>query len=134
MNKRVGLWLDRKKAVIVSIANNIEAKRIITSDMEHHVLHSAVVPGDGQPENARDTRFWNRLGEYYDKIIVHIRDATEIRIFGPAEAKFELQKRLEGEGLAGYILSIEEVGKLSDLQIAIKVQQYFPARSRFDIP
>src|SRR5215213_7433432 len=35
IHKRVGLWLDRKKAVIVSIANNIEARRIITSDMEH---------------------------------------------------------------------------------------------------
>lgn len=133
MDKRVGLWLDRKKAVIVSIANNIEAKRIITSDMEHYVLHSTVVPGDGAPENARDTRFWNRLGEYYDNIVAHIRDATEIRIFGPAEAKFELQKRLEGEGLSGYVLSLEEVGTLSDLQIAIKVQNYFPTRSRFDI-
>jgi hypothetical protein len=40
MNKRVGLWLDRNKAVIVSIANNIEAKSIITSDMEHYVLYS----------------------------------------------------------------------------------------------
>ena len=133
MDKRVGLWLDRKKAVIVSIANNIEAKRIITSDMEHYVLHSTVVPGDGAPENARDTRFWNRLGEYYDNIVAHIRDAKEIRIFGPAEAKFELQKRLEGEGLSGYVLSLEEVGTLSDLQIAIKVQNYFPTRSRFDI-
>jgi len=38
MNKRVGLWLDRKKAVIVSLANNIEARSIITSDMENYVL------------------------------------------------------------------------------------------------
>lgn len=133
MDKRVGLWLDRKKAVIVSIANNIEAKRIITSDMEHYVLHSTVVPGDGAPENVRDRRFWNHLGEYYDKIIAHIQDAAEIQIFGPAEAKFELLKRLESEGLSGHILSLEEVGKLSDRQIATKVQQYFPARSRFDL-
>ena len=47
MNKKVGLWLDRNKAVIVSIDNNIEAKRIITSDMEHYVLYSTTVPGDG---------------------------------------------------------------------------------------
>ncbi len=133
MKKRVGMWLDRNKAVIVSIADNIEAKRIITSDMEHYVLHSTVVPGDGAPENIRDRRFWNHLGEYYDKIVTHIRDAAEIRIFGPAEAKFELQKRLEGEGLSGHIVSIEEVGKLSDPQIAAKVQKYFPARSRFDL-
>lgn len=133
MHKRVGLWLDRNKAVIVSIANNIEARRIITSDMEHYVLYSTVVPGDGSPENPRDRRFWNHLGEYYAKIIEHIRDATEIQIFGPEEAKFDLQKLLEAEGLAEHIVSVEEVGKMTDLQIGIKVQRRFPLRSRFDL-
>jgi hypothetical protein len=133
MNKRVGLWLDRNKAVIVSIANNIEAKSIITSDMEHYVLHSSVVPGDGSPEDIRDRRFWNHLGEYYDKIIAHIRDAAEIQIFGPEQAKHELQNHLENEGLAGHIVSVEGAGKLSDLQIAAKVQKRFPLRSRFQL-
>ena len=133
MKKRVGLWLDRNKAVIVSIANNIEAKRIITSDMEHYVLYSTVVPGDGSPEEIRDRRFWNHLGEYYDKILAHLRDATEIQIFGPEVAKYELQKHLESEGLAGNIVSLEEADKLTDLQIATKVQKRFPLRSRFDL-
>ena len=133
MNKKVGLWIDRNKAVIVSIANNIEAKRIITSDMEHYVLYSTTVPGDGSPEEIRDRRFWNHLDEYYDKIIAHIHDATEIQIFGPEGAKYELQTRLEREGLAGHIVSVEETVKLTDLQIAIKVQNRFPMRSRFDL-
>lgn len=133
MNTRVGLWIDRNKAVIVSIANNIEARSIITSDMEHYVLYSTVVPGDGSPEEIRDRRFWNHLGEYYDKIIAHIRDATEIQIFGPEEAKYELQKRLESEGLAQHIVSVEDAGKMTDLQIATKVQKRFPLRSRFDL-
>ena len=90
VNKRVGLWLDRNKAVIVSIANNVEARSIITSDMEHYVLYSTVVPGDGAPEDARDRRFWNHLAEYYDKIVAQIRDAAEIQIFGPEVAKYEL--------------------------------------------
>ena len=131
MSKKVGLWIDRKKAVIVSIANDVEARRIITSDMEHYVLYSSVVPGDGSPENIRDRRYWNRLGEYYDKIVTYIRDATEIQIFGPEVAKFELQKRLENEGLAIHIVSIEDAGTLTDLQIATKVQMRFPTRSRF---
>lgn len=133
MKKRVGLWLDRNKAVIVSIANNIEARSIITSDMEHYVLYSTVVPGDGSPENVRDRRFWNHLGEYYDKIMAQIGDAAEIQIFGPDVAKYELQKRLEEAGLAGNIVSLEEDGKLTDLQIATKVQKRFPLRSRFDL-
>ena len=133
MNKRVGLWLDGNKAVIVSIADNIEARRIITSDMAHYVLYSTTVPGDGSPENIRDRRFWNHLGEYYGKVIACIRDATEIQIFGPEGAKYELQKRLENEGLAGHIVSMEDAEKMTDLQIGIKVQKRFPTRSRFDL-
>jgi hypothetical protein len=133
MNKKVGLWLDRKKAVIVTIANNIEGRSIITSDMANYVLYSTVVPGDGSPEEVRDRRFWNHLGEYYDKIIAHIRDAVEIQIFGPEVAKYELQKRLEAEGLAEHIVSVEDADRMSDLQIATKVQKRFPLRSRFDL-
>jgi hypothetical protein len=132
MEKKVGMWLDRNKAVIVSIANNVEGKRIITSDMENYFLYSTSVPGDGSPENIRDRRFWNHLGEYYDKIIEHIRDAVEIQIFGPEGAKYELQRRLESIGLAGHIVSVEDSSKLTDLQIATKVLQRFPLRSRFD--
>jgi len=132
MNKKVGLWLDRTKAVIVSIDNNIEAKRIITSDMEHYVLYSTTVPGDGAPENVRDRRFWNHLGEYYDKIIADIRDATEIHIFGPEVAKYELQQRLVNEGLETHIVGMEDAKKMTDLEIATKVQKRFPLRSRFD--
>lgn len=133
MNKKIGLWLDRKKAVIVSIANNIEARTIITSGMENYVLYSTIVPGDGSPENIRDRRFWNHLGEYYDKIMEHLRGAEEILIFGPGDAKLELQKRLEGEGLAEHIVSLEDAGTLTNVQIAIRVRKRFPSRSQFDI-
>jgi hypothetical protein len=133
MEKRVGLWIDRNKAVIVSIANNVEGRRIITSAMDNYVQYSTVVPGDGSPEDIRDRRFWNHLEEYYVKIIEHIRDAAEIQIFGPEGAKYELQKRLESQGLAGHIISVEDTGKLTDLQIATKVLQRFPLRSRFDL-
>jgi hypothetical protein len=133
MHKRVGLWINRNKAVIVSIADNIEAKRTITSDMEHYILYSTIVPGDGSPENIRDRRFWNHLGEYYDKIIAHIRDAAEIQIFGPEVAKYELEKHLEREGLAEHIVSMEDAEKMTDFQIATKVQKRFPTRPRFDL-
>jgi hypothetical protein len=133
MNKKVGLWLDHKKAVIVSITNNGEERRIITSDMEHYVRYSSNVPGDGSTEDIRDRRFWNHLGEYYDKVIVHIGDAKSIQIFGPGEAKYELKKRLESEGMLDNIVSVDEAGSLTDRQVALRVRERFPARSLFDI-
>jgi len=133
MNKRVGLWLDRNKAVIVSITDDGEERKRITSDMEHYIRYSNAVPGDGSPENLRDRRFWNHLGEYYDNIIAHIHDAKAIQIFGPGEAKYELEKHLVQKGLSEYIVSMENADKLTDLQIATKVQLRFPARSPFDL-
>jgi len=133
MNKKVGLWLDRNKAVIVTIDNKVEGRRIITSDMDHYVLYSTVVPGDGAPENKRDRRYWAHLGEYYGRIVAHIRDAAEIQIFGPAQAKHELQQHLANAGLEEHIVSVEDSGILTDLQIATRVQKRFPSRSRFDL-
>jgi hypothetical protein len=133
MEKKIGMWLDRNKAVIVSIIDNVEGRRIITSDMEHYVLYSKVVPGDGSPEEIRDRRFWNHLGEYYDNIIAHIQGATAVQIFGPEVAKYELQKHMESQGISEYIVSIENAEKMTDLKIAEKVLKRFPLRSRFDL-
>lgn len=133
MGKKVGLWINRNKAVIVTIANKIEGRSIITSDMEHYVLYSNVIPGDGSPEEIRDRRFWNHLGEYYDKIIAQIRDAEEIQIFGPEVAKYELETRLQVEGLSEHVVSIENAEKMTDLEIASRVQKRFPIGSRFDL-
>ena len=133
MEKKVCIWLDRNKAVIVSIAERIIARAIITSDMEHYVLYSTIVPGDGSSEDPRDRRFWNHLGEYYDKILANIRDAEEIQIFGPEEAKYELQKSIEAAELAEHIVSMEDAGKMTVLQITAKVEKRFPSRSQFDI-
>ena len=81
MGKKVGVWLDRNKAVIVTIAEGIRGTAIITSDMEHYAMYSNMIPEDGASEDPRDRRFWNHLGEYYDKILTNIRDAEEIQIF-----------------------------------------------------
>ena len=133
MKKRVGLWIDRTKAVIVSIDNNVEHKRIITSDMEHYVQYSTVVTGEGSSAYIRDSRFWSHLDGYYNSIIDHIHDAVAIQIFGPEGAKYELQKRMESIGLAGHIVSVEDTHKLTDQQISKRVLQRFPLRSRFDL-
>jgi hypothetical protein len=133
MERKVGMWLDRNKAVIVSVSDKTTGRRIITSDMEHYVLYSTIVPGEGSPEEIRDRRFWNHLGEYYDEIITHIRGATAIQIFGPQIAKYELQKHIVSEGLSEYIVSIEDAEKMTDIQIAERVLKRFPLRARFDL-
>jgi len=133
MNKKVGLWFDINKAVIVTFTDNGEEIKRITSSMEHYERFSSSAPGDGSPEDVRDRRYWGRLGAYFDNVVTLIHDAKVIQIFGPGEAKYELKKRLEGEGSAGQLVSVDNADKLTDLQIATKVRARFPVRSQYDL-
>lgn len=54
-------------------------------------------------------------------------------VFCSEPAKQEFQKRLDDQGLDGPAVSIDDAGKMTDLQIAAKVLQRFPLRSRVDL-
>ncbi len=124
MKKAIGLWIDHREAVIVLVSDAGEETRRIQSQQEKHIRFS----GDAQADTAedmRDRQFTNHLNKYYDTVISHIRPAESILILGPGEAKFELKKRLEHIELGGRIVGVETVDKMTDRQVAAKVQQSF---------
>ena len=126
MNKRVGLWIDHRKAVIVMIKDEQEELMKISSNMEKHVRFSSGDGSeDGSSEDVRDRKFGNHLNTYYDEVIAYIRDADSIQIFGPGEAKGELEKRIKHEGLKAHMSAIETVDKMTDRQISAKVREQF---------
>jgi stalled ribosome rescue protein Dom34 len=76
-------------------------------------------------EDQRDRQFADHLTSFYDEVISHIREAEEILVFGPGEAKGELEKRLESKGLRRRIVGVETIDKMTDRQVAAKVRQRF---------
>jgi hypothetical protein len=128
MKKQVGLWIDHRKAVVVLVTDEGEEIKKIVSDMEKHVRFTGGTGSeDGSSEDVRDRQFGNHLNAYYDRVIAVIRDADSIQIFGPGEAKGELEKRLERDGLKARVLAVETVDKMTDNQISAKVRERFPA-------
>jgi len=128
MKKNIGLWIDHRKAVIVIVTEEGEELKKITSNMEKHIRFTdGNGSEDGSSEDVRDRQFGNHLNSYYDQVIAILRGADSIQIFGPGEAKGELEKRLEHEGLKAHILAIETVDKMTDRQISAKVRERFPA-------
>lgn len=126
MTTRVGLWIDHRETVLVSIADGVEETKRIDSGMEKHVRFSGGSRSEqGGGEDQQDRQFTGHLNSYYDEVIACLRDAESIFIFGPGEAKGELEKRLARKGLSGRVVSIETVDKMTERQIAAKVRQYF---------
>jgi stalled ribosome rescue protein Dom34 len=126
MKNAAGMWIDHRKAVIVVVSDQGEETKQIESDMEKHVRFSGGSRSEqGGGEDQQDRQFTGHLNAYYDEVIAHLRDAESILIFGPGEAKGELEKRLASKGLSGRVVGIETVDKMTDRQIAAKVRQHF---------
>ena len=136
MRTKMGLWIDHRKAIIVAVTDKGEETKLIISKVEKQPGRFAGVrsttPYESQQVRADDSRerkFTGHLNIYYDAVIACIRDAESILIFGPGEAKGELQKRIKKNKLSGRIVGIETVDKMTDRQIASKVRQYFEEKS-----
>ncbi len=132
MKREVGLWIDHRKAVIVTIENEVEVIREIRSNLEKHVRFSTGTrtkgpnaPKGSTAEDIRDRQFRDHLGNYYDGIISFIRGAEAIWIIGPGEAKVEFKNHLIRGGLEGIIVGVDTVDKMTDQQISAKVRDHF---------
>jgi stalled ribosome rescue protein Dom34 len=120
MTKNVGVWIDHKKAVIVSIIDGVEEIHSIVSEMEKHVRHSG-----GEAEDQQEHRFSNHLREYYAKVISFIHNADAILILGPGEAKGEFEKRLRAESFGERVIGVETEDKMTDHQIVATIRDHF---------
>jgi uncharacterized protein YunC (DUF1805 family) len=132
MKRKVGLWIDHRKAVVVSVTDKGEDIGVIISEVEKQLRRSGDSPLKGSYEPSQvpadDSRTRDLLGHlniYYDEVISSVRNAESILIFGPGSAKDELKERLEKNKLAGRIAGIETVDKMTDRQIAAKVRKHF---------
>ncbi len=130
MKKEVGLWIDHKQAIIVTLVDQVEETKRILSDIEKQVRYSGASHGSGDDtteirRDRQDRRFDDYLSKYYAEVIACLRDADSILIFGPGEAKGELEKQLEGQALGERITGIETADNMTEGQIAAKVRQHF---------
>ena len=85
MKKAVGLWIDHRKTVIVSVTDKGEETSLIKSDMEKHVRYSGAAQEDSAEDP--DTRFTGHLNKYYDQVISRIRDADPFCYLVPARQR-----------------------------------------------
>jgi stalled ribosome rescue protein Dom34 len=129
MKKEIGLWVDHREAVIVELTEKGEQITRIKANANKQIRFAGGSRKDGlqTTESIRGKKLDAQLGKYFENIIAQIRDAEAIQIFGPGEAKIELAKRLEQDGLKEQIIAIETTDNMTDNQIAAKVRERFQA-------
>ena len=132
MKKEIGLWIDHREAILVILTDGREDIQKIESGTGRRVRYQGASTTKSpyatqyqQGDNQLDNKFNEQLHKFYDEVIANIRDADSIQIFGPGEAKGELKKRMEHEGIKASNIAIETTDKMTDRQISAKVREHF---------
>jgi hypothetical protein len=118
----VGIWIDHKKAVIVSISAGHVTTKTLESDVGPHPHFSGSQEGGG--EKKYEERHSHELDGFYDDVIRQCGEPDALLLFGPGEAKLQLKDRL-GRSNAERIVAVESADKLTDPQIVAKVKEHY---------
>lgn len=136
MKMTAGLWIDHRKAVIAIVSAAGVDTMEIQSNVELQPGRFAGVRSTApfearqvQADDSRQRKFTGRLNKYYDQVIVAIREAETILLFGPGEAKGEFQKRLEHARLGEHVIDVQTADKMTERQITQKIREYFEKQS-----
>ncbi len=134
MNGNAGVWIDHRKAVIVWVNSTEEHIVLVVSAVEKHLGRAGDSPLKGPYEasqvpadDSRQRALTGHLNIYYDAVIAALRNAESLVIFGPGEAKGELEKRLIRNKLGAKVAAVKTADRMTDRQIVAKVRDYFSA-------
>lgn len=134
MTEHAGVWIDHRKAVIVTLEPTGEHITVMLSTVEKHPERGGDSPLKGDYEAAqvpaddkRQRALTGELNGFYDAVTAKLNEAASVIVFGPGEAKGELHKRMLKTKAKVQVLAVTTDDKMTDPQIAAKVREYFGA-------
>ena len=133
MNRKMGVWIDHKKAVIVAASADGVTARTLESGIGPHARYSDRAayptpdgPSEGRGERGYEARHDQHLNRYYDDVITLLGQPDALLLFGPGEAKRQLKDRLTHSATQpARPIEIESTDKLTEPQIVAKVRDHF---------
>lgn len=135
MEKQVGIWIDTKKAIIVTLDGHKEEKITeIDSEVENNVYHNkegnkGTFSGSHHSDN--ETKFDNRKKEqmdyYLEAVMGYIKKSDYLYIFGPGETKLKLEQKIRDEKSLGKInlKAVETTDSMTLNQIVAQVKDFY---------
>ena len=130
MSNKVGLWLDQRTAYI--FWDGRQAADTIQSNIRQRTHYGGGTRIGGSYNQNRDSelrhndRYQHQLQVYFNKIVSAIKDAEAIYIFGPGEARLELEKILKKDkSLQSRLLKSETSDNLTEGQMRARVRDFY---------
>ncbi len=131
--KKIGVWLDKEKAHIVTLENNTEKFNTIKSEVENYHPSGGFGLGyRGSPQDVvQENKYMNRekqqLKLYFENIVSEIKDADTIVLFGPAQTGEKFRKELEEQykNVSAKVKGLQKADSMTENQIIAWVKDFY---------
>lgn len=131
--KKIGIWIDKEKAHIVTVKSNKDTMKTIHSEVEnYHVKGGSRSKTPWGPHQVvKDSTYMERekhqLKKYFNEVASAIADADSIVIYGPAETNLKLEKELKEnyKDIAKKVLKVEKADSMTTNQVKALIRDFY---------
>ncbi|TDQ21966.1 hypothetical protein [Tenacibaculum caenipelagi] len=131
--KNIGVWLDKEKALVITIEDGIENMKKIESNIETFHIHggSGTRFKGGPQDVVQDSKYLERekhqTKRYFSNLVEEVDNADSLAIFGPAETSEKFKKELETSHreLNAKVKTVQRVDSMTDNQVKALVRDFF---------
>lgn len=131
--KNTGIWLDKEKALIVTINSGKETIETLLSNIENFHIHggSGTRLKGGPQDVVQDSKYLERekhqTKNYFDELAKKVNNTDSLAIFGPAETYLKFKKELEKshKQLNDKVKVVKNVDSMTNNQVKALVRDFF---------
>ena len=131
--KKIGIWMDKEKAHVVTLEGDQESFKTVVSEVEFYKVKggSRSKTRWGPQEVVQDSRYLERekhqMRDYFEKLANVVKKADVISVFGPAEVKDKFAREVKEKypNVAARIKAVKTADSMTDKQVVAMVKEHF---------
>ncbi|MGB5362126.1 MAG: hypothetical protein WBN17_02360 [Aureibaculum sp.] len=131
--KKTGIWLDKKKALIVDLENGNETLLTVKSNVEDfHISGGSGTRLKGGPQDVvQDSKYLERekhqLSNYFKDLASKIESSHEIVLFGPAGTNEKFYKELQNKykAIGEKVKDVLKSDSMTSNQVVALIKKYY---------
>lgn len=131
--RSTGVWLDKEKAIIVTLHNGDISVNTLLSNVEYfHVSGGSGTRLKGGPQDViQDSKYLEReklqLKTYFKNLATEIKDVDALVLFGPAEIKDKFNKALSTsyKDLSAKVKDVVTADSMTKRQVKAWVKAFY---------
>ncbi len=134
MDRNVGVWIDHKQAYLIWYKEG--RVEVIPSNIEppEHFSGGTQLGGKlnqkGDLELRHNDRYKVKLTQFYRQVIAALKEADQVFVMGPGEAKVEFEKVFKRQkAMQNRLLKVETADKMTKNQMIARVRQFYKSQA-----